>query len=394
MNQVLQPHNGLDCTTEELAGEWPVQMDAATSVKMLHGRRHDGNKGADTTVSLFTIRKFTDMKNDEDLMLLQNAYNSYASDLSFNKKLACSCINTDRQELFTLYGNSKIVRDVNIKMHNLYADKDTRRDSLSYVDPVLLRKTADARGLQGVDLATFTDSQISKLMLDCRCPPTRERQEEENLSMHNFITSHLHVIPSTVRDHHGKSHTIVVEVLRICAHIETCDPAISRKQMIASGDQCIQDPLLRVCNNMTRMLELGPVNTVNMFSCDSSAENIVTLALDANKPLVFFLFLKQNRYSTYEPSPFTGDFQCCRIDVYNPAEVKIYTKYLEILKHSRRQQFQKIQTETQRDNQNGLTRGAHLPVQTKKWDFQNCFAGVHFIAVTREVYESNVDFVR
>jgi len=95
-NQVLQPHNGLDCTTEELGGEWPVQMDAATSVKMLHGRRHGGIKGADTTISLFSIRKFTDMKNDEDLMLLQNAYNSYASDLSFNKKLTCPCVNSER----------------------------------------------------------------------------------------------------------------------------------------------------------------------------------------------------------------------------------------------------------------------------------------------------------
>jgi hypothetical protein len=65
-NQVLQPYNGLDCTTADLGGEWPVQMDAATSVKMLHGRQHGGNKGADTTLSLFTIRTLTDMKNDED----------------------------------------------------------------------------------------------------------------------------------------------------------------------------------------------------------------------------------------------------------------------------------------------------------------------------------------
>jgi hypothetical protein len=216
-------------------------------------------------------------------------------------------------------------------MQNLYADKDTRRDSLSYVDPVLLRKTADARGLQGVDLATITDAQLGKLMLDCRCPPTRERQEEESLSLHNFITSHMQVIPSKVRDHEGKLHTVVVEVLRICAHIEGCDPAISLKQMLASGGQCIQEPLLRVTNNMARMLELGPVNTVSMFSCDSSAENIATLGLDANIPLAFFLFLKHNQYSTYEPSPFAADFQCCRIDVYNPAEVKLYNKYLEIL---------------------------------------------------------------
>jgi hypothetical protein len=43
-NQVLQPHNGLDSTTEELGGEWPVQMDAATSSKMLNGHRDGGNK--------------------------------------------------------------------------------------------------------------------------------------------------------------------------------------------------------------------------------------------------------------------------------------------------------------------------------------------------------------
>jgi hypothetical protein len=393
-NQVLQPHNGLDCTTEELGGEWPVQMDAATSAKMLHGRRHGGNKGADTTVSLFTIRKCTDMKNDEDLMMLQNAFNSYASDLSFNKKLFCPCVNTERQEVFTQFGNSKIVRDVNIKMHNVHADQDTRRDSLSYVDPVLLRKTADARGLQGVDLATLTDAQLSKLMLDCRCEPLRERQEEENVSLHNFITSHIQVIPSKVRDHQGKMHTVVVEVLRICAHIEACDPAISLVQMISSGGHCIQDPLLRVTNNMARMLELGPVNMANIFSTNSSAENVTTLALDANIPLAFFLFLKQNRYSTYEPSPFAADFQCCRIDVYNPAEVKLYNKYLEILKHSRRKQFQKLRTETQRDYQAGLTRGAHLPVKTTAWDFQNFFAGMYFMAIPKPVYEMNVDAVR
>ena len=393
-NQVLQPHNGLDCTTEELGGEWPVQMDAATSAKMLHGRRHGGNKGADTTLSLFTIRKFTDMKNDEDLMLLQNAYNSYASDLSFNKKLASACVNTERQELFTQYGNSKIIRDVNIKMHNPYRDRDTRRDSLSYVDHVLLRKTADARGMHDVDLATLTDAQLSKLMPDCRCEPLRERQEEEHLSLHNFITSHIHVIPTRVRDHQGKMHTIVVEVLRICAHIEACDPAVSLVQMISSGGHCIQDPLLRVTNHMARMLELGAVNMANIFSCNSGAENIATLALDANIPLAFFMFLKQNRYSAYEPSPFAADFQGCRIDVYNPGEVKVYMKYLEVLKHSRCKQFQMIRTETQRDYQAGLTRGAQLPIKTQRWDFQNFFAGVHFIAIPKDVYDRNVECVR
>jgi hypothetical protein len=166
-NQVLQPHNGLDCTTSDLGGEWPVQMDAATSVKMLHGHQHGGNKGADTTLSLFTIRTLTDMKNDEDLMIIQNAYNGYASDLTYNKKLSCPCVNTERQELFTQYGNSKIVRDINIKMHNPYQDKDTKRDSLSYVDPVILEKTAKARGLTG-SLADLTDAQIGNLMLDCR----------------------------------------------------------------------------------------------------------------------------------------------------------------------------------------------------------------------------------
>jgi hypothetical protein len=118
------------------------------------------------------------------------------------------------------------------------------------------------------------------------------------------------------------------------------------------------------------------------------------LALDANIPLAFFLFLKQNRYSTYEPSPFAADFQCCHIDVYNQTEVKLYNRYLEILKHSRRKQFQKIHTETQRDYQAGLTRDAHLPVKTTSWDFQNFFAGMHFIAIPRAVYESNVDAVR
>jgi hypothetical protein len=119
--------------------------------------------------------------------------------------------------------------------------------------------------------------------------------------------------------------------------------------MIATAGHSMQEPLLRVLNNMARMLELGPVNCTSMFSCTSSAENIATLALDANIPLAFFLFLKQNRYSTQEPSPFAADFQGCRIDVYNLAEKKAYNKYLDILKHSRRQQFQKIQTETQRE---------------------------------------------
>ena len=141
-------------------------------------------------------------------------------------------------------------------------------------------------------------------------------------------------------------HTVVVEVLRMCAHIEACDPAVSLVQMIASGGHCIQDPLLRVTNNMARMLELGPVNMNNIFSINSSAENMATLVLDANIPLAFFLFLKQNRYSTFEPSPFAADFQCCRIDVYNPGEVAMYNKYLEILKHSRRKQFQMIQSST------------------------------------------------
>ena len=393
-NQVLQPHNGLDCSTSDLGGEWPVHMDANTSSKMLHGRRHGGIKGADTSISLFTIRKLTDMKNDEDLMIIQNAYNGYASDLTFNKKLSCPCVNTERQELFTQYGNSKIVRDVNIKIENRYKDKDMRRDSLSYVDPVILQKVAQARGLDGVDLATLGDAQLSKLMLDCRSEPLRARQEEENLSLHNFLTSHIHVIPCKVRDKEGKHHTVVVEVLRICAHIEACDPAVSLVQMIASGGHCIQDPLLRVTNNMARMLELGTVNMTNIFSCNSSAENLVTLALDANIPLAFFLFLKQNGFSTYEASPFAADFQCCRIDVYNQGEVKMYNKYLEILKHSRRKQFQIIRTETQRDYQSGFTRSSHMPIKTKNWDFQNFFSGVFYIAIPKPVYEQNVECVR
>ena len=393
-NQVLQPYNGLDSTTSDLGGEWPVQMDAATSSKMLHGRRHGGLKGADTTVSLFTIRILTDMKNDEDLMEIQNAYNAYASDLTYNKKLSCACVNTERQDLFAQYGNSKIVRDVNIKVQNLYPDKDTKRDSLSYVDPVILKKTAEARGLDGVDLSTLTDAQISKLVLDCRSEPLRTRHEEEICTLHNFMTSHIHVIPSKVRDKEGKIHTVVVEVLRICAHIEACDPAVALVQMISSGGHCLQDPLLRVTNNMARMLELGPMNMTNMFSINASAENLATLALDANIPLAFFIFMKHNGMSTHEPSPFAADFQCCRIDVYNPGEVKMYNKYLEILKHSRRKQFQKIRTETQRDYQTGLTRSAHLPIKTSSWDFQSFFPGFFYMAIPRAVYEQNVDCVR
>jgi hypothetical protein len=392
-NQVIQPHNGLDCTTADLGGEWPVQMDAATTSKILHGRRHGGVKGADTTLSLFTIHTLTDMKNDEDLMLIQNAYNGYASDLTYNKKLSCPCVNTERQELFTQYGNSKIVRDVNIKMLNQYPDKDTKRDSLSYVDPVILQKTACARGLDGVDLASLTDAQINKLVLDCRSEPLRTRQDEEICTLHNFMTSHIHVIPSRVRDKEGKIHTVVVEVLRICAHIEACDPAVALVQMISSGGHSIQDPLLRVTNNMARMLELGPVNPASLFSCNTSAENIATLALDANIPLAFFLYMKQNNMSTHEPSPFAADFQCCRIDVYNPGEVRMYNKYLEVLKHSRRKQFQMIRTETQRDYQQGLVRSAHLPVKTSTWDFQNFFAGLFYIAIPRAVYEKNIDSV-
>ena len=392
-NQVLQPHNGLDCTTADLGGEWPVQMDAATSVKMLHGRRHGGIKGADTTVSLFTIRRLTDMKNDEDLMAIQNAYNAYASDLDHRRKISSACVNTERQELYAQYSSSRIVNDVNIKIKNIYQDRDTKRDSLSYVDPVILQKTAQARGLQG-DLSSLTDAQLTKLMLDCRCTTSRARQEEEILSLHNFITSHIHIIPNRVRDKDGKVHTVVVEVLRICAHIEACDPAVALVQMISSGGHCIQDPLLRVTNNMARMLELGPVNPTSLFSVNASEENIATLALDANIPLAFFLFMKQNGMSTLEPSPFAADFQCCRIDVYNQGEVKMYNKYLDILKHSRRKQFQMIRTETQRDYQHGLTRAAHLPIKTKTWDFQNFFAGVFYMAIPKTIYEQNVEYVR
>jgi hypothetical protein len=303
------------------------------------------------------------MKNDDDLMLIQNAFNAYASDLTYNKKLSCPCVNTERQELFTQFGNSKIVRDVNIKMQNVYPSRDIKRDSLSYVDPVLLEKTAQSRGLEG-DLASLTDAQISKLVLDCRSQPLRARQEEEICTLHNFMTSHIHVIPSRVRDKDGKAHTVVVEILRICAHIEGCDPAVALVQMISSGGHCIQDPLLRVTNNMARMLELGPVNMTNIFSCNASAENIATLGLDANIPLAFFLYMKQNGMSVQQPSKFAADFQCCRIDVYNPVEVKMYNKYLDIFKYSRRKQFQKIRTETQRDCQTGLTRSAHLPIKT------------------------------
>jgi hypothetical protein len=121
---------------------------------------------------------------------------------------------------------------------------------------------------------------------------------------------------------------------------------------------------------MARMLELGPVNMTNIFSINSSAENVVTLALDANIPLVFFLFLKQNGFSTHEASPFAADFQCCRIDVYNQGEVKTYNKYLEILKHSLRKQFQN-------------TRSAQLPIKTKTWDFQNFFSGLFYIEIPK-----------
>ena len=393
-NQVLQPYNGLDCTTADLGGEWVVQMDAATSTKMLHGRRHGGLKGADTTVSLFTIRVLTDMKNDDDLMAIEKAFNAFASDLDYRKKISSACVNTERQELFTQFSNSRIVNDVNIKMQNIYKDTDTRRDSLSYVDPIILKKIAEARGLDATDLARLSDTQISKLMLDCRAEPVRAIQEEESCTMHKFISSHIHVIPSKVRDSKGKIHTVTVEVLRLCAHIEACDPAVALVQMISSGGHSIQDPLLRVTNNMARMLELGTMNMTNMFSCNTGAENIATLAIDANIPLAFFLFLKQNGMSSHEPSPFAANFQCCRIDVYNKAEVKIYQRYVEIVKYSRRKQFQKVRLETQRDYQPGLSRAAHLPVKTSTWDFQNFFSGLFYIAIPKPVYEKNIECVR
>ena len=89
--------------------------------------------------------------------------------------------------------------------------------------------------------------------------------------------------------------------------------------------------------------------------------------------MAFFLFLRQNSISSCESSPFAADFQTCRIDVYIKAEVAAYNKYLEILKHSRRQQFQVVRTATQRNYQAGLTRAAHLPIKTKTWDSQNFF---------------------
>ena len=389
-NQVLQPHNGLDCSTADMGDEWLVQMDAAFSSKFLHGRRHGGNKGADTTLSLFTIRKMTDMKNDEDLMLIQHAYNGYASDLTFNKKLSCPCVNTERQELFTQYGNSKIVRDVNICMQNLYEDQDTRRDSLSYVDPVILEKTAQSRGIHTEQIQVINDVELRNFMPECRTQHVRDIQPTEKLSLHNFMTCHLHVIPSKVRDKNGKIITIVVEVLRICAHIEACDPAVALVQMISSGGHSIQEPLLRVTNNMARMLELGPVNMSNIFSCNGNEENIATLGLDANIPLAFFLFLKQNGISSQEPSPFAADFQSCRIDVFNRKEVKMYNEYLQIVKHSRRKQFQMIRTETQRDYQQGLTRASHLPIKTQTWDFQNFFSGMFYMAIPKTVYQDNL----
>jgi len=98
--------------------------------------------------------------------------------------------------------------------------------------------------------------------------------------------------------------------------------------------------------------------------------------------------------SSFESSPFAADFQTCRIDVYNKTEVAIYNRYLEILKHSRRQQFQVVRTETQRDYQAGLTRGAHLPVKTKTWDFQDYFAGVFYMAIPKTVYEQSVESLR
>ena len=393
-NQVLQPYNGLDCTTSDLGGEWPVQMDASTNSKMLHGRRHGGLKGADTTVSLFTIRILTDMKNDDDLMAIEKTFNAFASDFDHRKKISSACVNTERQELFTQFSNSRIVNDVNIKMQNIHKDTDTRRDSLSYVDPVILKKIAEARGLDATDLSRLSDTQLGKLMLDCRSEPVRAIQEEEICTMHKFVTAHIHVIPSQVRDSKGKIHTVVVEVLRLCAHIEACDPAVALVQMISSGGHTIQDPLLRVTNNMARMLELGPMNMTHMFSCNAGAENIATLALDANIPLAFFLFLKQNGMSSHEPSPFAADFQCARIDVYNKAEVKIYSKYLDVVKYSRRKQFQKVRLETQRDYQPGLARAAHLPVKTSTWDFQNFFSGLFYIGIPRPVYAQNIECVR
>jgi len=387
-NTVHEPNYLNRHVVEEISHEFAVLGDHHAEGIFRHGAKHGGNPGCSSVVFFNIDEQPTHLKSDDDMLKLMSQCTNCFGGVDMNMPNFNPAVNTEYTSTFI---ESKRMRDVYVKQGRAFEDKPD--SSVNYLHPTLVKKACEARGLdadeQDIRHMLHSKSRTSEHSSHFGHTPSDIAEEGTAHNQHKFITCFMHVVPCVVRDSTGKRRLVVVEILRISSRVLGCDPAVALHQLIvASNSEDLQNPLIRIVRRMTRLLEMDvDVNVTDLFN-SSHSENLVSIALDANIPLAFFNYLKQNKISSNDVSMFAADYMGMRIDVWNDDEVRLYREGLHIAKISRRELYRVVLQNVLADIQN--PRNAKLPILSNTHDFRMFFPGMHWRAIPRDVLDTSV----
>ena len=385
-NTMHEPNQLNRHVVEDISHEFAVLGDQHSEGIFRHGSKHGGNPGCASVVFFNIDEQPTHLKSDDDMLKLMSQCTNCFGGVDMNMPNFNPAVNTEYTSTFI---ESKRMRDVYVKQGRAFEDKPD--NYVDYVHPTLVKKACEARGLDSdeQDITHMLHSKARMRESTQHHTPSDITEDGTAHNQHKFITCFMHVVPCVVRDSAGKRRLVVVEILRISSRVLGCDPAVALHQLVvASNSEDLQNPLIRIVRRMTRLLEMDvDVNATDIFN-SSNPENLVSIAIDANIPLAFFNYLKQNKISSNEVSPFAADYMGMRIDVWNDDEVRLYREVLNITKVSRRELYRVVLQNVLSDIQN--PRNSKLPILSNTHDFRMFFPGIHWRAIPRDVFDASV----
>ena len=385
---VHEPNHMNRHVVEEISHERAVFGDSTSECIFRHGLKHGGNPGC-SSLALFNIQEVsTHLQNDDDMLKLMSQCVNCFGGSDTNMPNFNPAVNT---EFTSTYMERQRMRDVYVNQGHAFDDTPSD-NSLCFLHPTLLDKICRAR-----DLDQTAEDLREQLTPKSRTSRSSQRRDagadsaDEGIAhnQHKFITCFLHVVPCVVRDTAGKRRVVLVEILRISSRVLGCDPAVALHQLIvASTSEDLQNPLIRMVRKMARCLEINvDVNITDLFN-SSNEENLVSIALDANIPLAFFNFLKQNGISSNAPSVFAADYMGMRIDAWDDAEVELFRAGMHVAQLSRRELYRVVLQNVLADIQ--TPRNAKLPIPTDLHDFRMFFPGMHWRAMPKHVFDDSL----
>jgi hypothetical protein len=214
----------------------------------------------------------------------------------------------------------------------------------------------------------------------CKAPPDVTESKQKRQDKLNLFDAHIISVPNRVRDKNGKLRFVMCSILRIRSTLPGCDPLLALRRL-ETADGFVMN-LLEVVQEMMFLLEMpGNVSFDALFCATANGANLASISHEANLPLAFFNYLRNEKISDDSPSPFAADWMGQRIDVYNKEEVAIYQEGLRVMYNARRYQYEKIVEHTTHDMKSKTNSRLPLPLQTVDWRL--AYPGHSYIAVPK-----------